>query len=508
MNKMIIALILITGLLGILPIHGETVRKSALSGSWYPSDAKVLKTALTKLYESIPESKSGKEIKGLILPHASYYYSGKAAVTAYSLIKHQKIRRIIILAPTHTQYIRGASVPEYDYYETPLGKVPMDNEVIKKLRSSGLFQNVQSAHTQEHSIEIQLPLLQMILKDFKIVPILIGQADAKDANKLADALKPFINNETLVIASSDFTHHGSRFGYEPFKTDQKDKLNNLDHNAFKYIEKMDAEGFLNYVNISGATICGARPITVLIDLMKPAEVKEITYYTSGDVTGDWDSSVSYLAAVFYPGKEGNKPEKKNVKKKEKGNDMSVMLNQEEKVTLLKLARETLELWVKEERIPDDVESRYNITDTLKLETGVFVTLKMRGNLRGCIGFVTGREPTYKAVMANAVNASTHDPRFSHVTPNELNKIDIEISVMTPLEKVKDVSEIEVGKHGLVMKKGYNSGLLLPQVPVEWKWTRDEFLTQTCRKAGLSGNCWKDKDTEILKFSAQVFGEKE
>ncbi len=487
------------------------VRPSALAGQWYPDDAAKIKQGLLGLIQHAKKVELEQTVRGLILPHASYYYSGRAAAAGYRLISDCAYKRVIILAPAHTAMFHGASIMQTRNYVTPLGKVPVDVEVRDKLLQNELFQSVERAHVNEHSIEIQLPFLQFVLRPgFKIVPVLIGSVGDNEIVRIADALRPYMDNYTLVIASSDFTHHGPRFRYDMYKKNQKSNLYKLDHDAFAFVKKYNQKGFTNFVKVSGATICGVHPIGILIHLMKGKAVTELDYYTSGDITGDWTNSVSYLSAAFTDSGKSMKKDKpkKDIKKnaKKDTNIMSKELSKKEQQTLLTLARETLETWIKEQKVPEDIESRYDITNLLKEEMGVFVTLNKKSRLRGCIGYVTGQDSLYRSVMANAVNASTRDPRFRAVTPDELKEIHIEISVMTPLTEVKDIEEIEVGKHGLVMSKGFRRGLLLPQVPVEWKWNRTEFLENTCRKAGLPTGCWKDEDVKIEKFSAQVFGE--
>lgn len=189
-----------------------------------------------------------------------------------------------------------------------------------------------------------------------------------------------------------------------------------------------------------------------------------------------------------------------------------MLSEEEKKTSLRVARYVLESWVRNKKKPTDIETKFPITDKLKEKRGVFVTLEVgrqckKKKLRGCIGYITGVKPVYKTIVDNAVNASTKDSRFSPVTPKELGNISIEISVMTPLEVCRP-EDIVVGRDGIIIEKGFYSGLLLPQVATEYGWDRTEFLEHTCWKAGLYENAWKDPDTVIKKFSAQVFNEDE
>jgi AmmeMemoRadiSam system protein A len=183
---------------------------------------------------------------------------------------------------------------------------------------------------------------------------------------------------------------------------------------------------------------------------------------------------------------------------------SLQLNTEQKKTLIDIAKKTITSAVNKKNIPDFIIS----DPALSIKCGAFVTIHKNGNLRGCIGNIVGTVALYKTVIKMAVEASLHDPRFGPVMPGELGDIDIEISVLSPFEKISDINVIEVGVHGLFIKNGYYQGLLLPQVATEYNWDRKEFLEHTCQKAGLPGDCYKGKSCEIFIFSATVFGEKD
>jgi len=362
-----------------------------------------------------------------------------------------------------------------------------------KLKKSKLFALYPAAEEKKHSIEIQLPFLQRVSKNFKIIPIIIGNIKEGDYKKIAETLMPCITPDTLVIASSDFTHYGSKYGYIPFENNIPENLQNLDMGVIKNILKMDAPNFLNYISKTGDTICGSLPISILIYIMKKkgAQAKLLKYSTSGEITGDYNNSVSYASIVFM----------KDTEKQQEPTELS----SDEGEVLLKLARATLESYVKEGKIPD-IDNK-DITKKLQEERGVFVTLTRRGQLRGCIGYIQGIMPLYKAVIDNAINAATKDSRFPTVKPAELNKIEIEISVMTPLKTIDTIEEIQVGLHGLVLKKDFYSGVLLPQVATEYGWDRTTFLEHVSMKAGLNKNAWKDENAQIQIFSAQIFHER-
>jgi AmmeMemoRadiSam system protein A len=184
-------------------------------------------------------------------------------------------------------------------------------------------------------------------------------------------------------------------------------------------------------------------------------------------------------------------------------EISQNISAESQDLLLKIARTSIENHLKKQKPP-----KFEITDkNLLQKRGAFVTLHKHGQLRGCIGYVLPYKPLHQTVAEMAVAAATEDPRFMPVTLDEMDEIDIEISALSTLKKIESIEEIEVGKHGLYVKRGVNSGLLLPQVATEYEWDRKEFLERTCQKAGLPKNAWKDSRTEISIFSAQIFGEK-
>ena len=183
--------------------------------------------------------------------------------------------------------------------------------------------------------------------------------------------------------------------------------------------------------------------------------------------------------------------------------ISHMLSTEEQHALLKLARDTIAEYLRD-------GSRHELPPAAGIfaeECGAFVTLHEDGELRGCIGNMVGRGPLVETIREMAIAAATQDPRFESVSLNEMDRIDIEISVLSPMKRIRDVSKIEVGTHGILMRRGAHQGVLLPQVATEWGWGRDEFLRHTCMKAGLPTDAWKDPETAIEIFSAQVFGEK-
>jgi AmmeMemoRadiSam system protein B len=277
----------------------EMVRKSPIAGTWYPGDKKQLHYQIEDYFAKAKTPALEGRILALISPHAGIQWSGQAAAYGYKLLKGKKVKRVIVLGPSHYSGFRGIATSGEEYYETPLGKIKVDKEISQALYKIPLFQGPRDAELQEHSLEMQLPFLQVALGEFVLVPLVVGEMSVKDYAEAAKVLSPYLDSNTVIVASSDFTHYGYRFGYLPFKEDLRNNLKKLDDGAIKKIIGKDFQGFLNYVDETGATICGTRPIGILLKML-PASAQGtlLNYYTSGDLTGDFSSSVSYASIIF------------------------------------------------------------------------------------------------------------------------------------------------------------------------------------------------------------------
>ncbi len=479
------------------------VRPAAKAGTWYEGKADKLKKQIDAYFQAArPPSEPGT-LRAVISPHAGYLYSGQTAAFGYKLVRKGKTKRVIVLAPSHYERFEGGSILDVTHYETPLGRIPLDRKACDEILRHAHFTSIPSAHRDEHSLELQLPFLQVALPEgFELIPILIGGLDSSWYEEMAKCLLPYWDESTLLVASSDFTHYGRNFGYTPFKTDIPENLEKLDRGAVQEILELNEKGFSAYVKKTGATICGRKPIAVLLTMAASREIKAdlLDYTTSGKLTGDYTNSVSYASIGFFEA-DGGDPGASDA------DSDAYVLEEEEKATLLKLARHTLKTFLSTGKKPDDLTA-FQITDTLKKHRGVFVTLKINGRLRGCIGYLEGVRPLYKAVIVNTINAASTDPRFPRVKPSEEKKIHMEISVLSPILPVRDLNEIKVGRDGLIIQRGSYRGTLLPQVPGEQGWNRMEFLEACCRKAGLPKDAYKDSNTTIKRYSAQVFSEQE
>ena len=485
-------------LVGDLPGEGQNVREPAVAGRFYPDS----KTELTKkinnyLDKALIESLPGKPV-AIISPHAGYQYSGAVAAYGFKAIKDYKYKRVIILAPSHYSRYRGASILDVDAYKTPLGLVNLNSGICNNLVNNppfiGTFKN---AHKREHSLEVQLPFLQTVLgDDFELIPVLISRLNSEEVDFIADKLRPLIDEDTLIVVSSDFTHYGHGYDYVPFKKDVEANIRKLDHGAIERILALDLDGFFRYKGATGITACGFMPISVMMKIL-PSNVqgKVLNYDTSGNILDDFNTSVSYASIVFT----------RDIEPPDIIGD-SNGLNSDEKLTLLEVARNTLEYCVKEGKKPHLNSGEYTLTQTLKNKRGVFVTLNKNGNLRGCIGHIQPREQLFDAVIDNTINSSMNDGRFRPVSEDELSDIEIDISVLSPIKKISGAEKFITGKHGIIICLGGMRAVFLPQVATEQGWDREETLAQLCNKAGLPSYAWKDDEMEFFVFTAEVFHE--
>ena len=496
----------------------KTTRTYLATGNWYPPNAADLNSMLDQFFGKAQAKELPGKIVGLIGPHAGFSYSGQCMANAYKSLQNPSlagnIERVILMGVSHRAGFYGAVVSSFDFDSTPLGSIPMDTSVAKELAKEKFFRVNDRAIQYEHSIENHLPFLQRALKGktFKVVPILFGSLDKKDFKTMAAAIKKYVDDKTLVIASTDLTHYGANFDYTPFKTDLEANLTKLDMGIITPITRLDFDDYFEYRRKTGITMCGFAPVGVLMEMFadKAHKATLIDYYKSGDRNKDYTLSVSYASIIISETKGGKKTMTDTAIKQD---ESPAKLTKQEQKVLLRIARDTLDQYIENGALAEDLEKKYEISANLEAAAGVFVTLRKKGDLRGCIGSIVGTEPLYLGVQGNAVKSAVRDPRFSPVKKAELDDIDIEISVMTPLQPLDDYKKIRLGTDGVIIKKGYYQAVYLPQVATETGWNLGQFLGSLCQKAGLPSNSYlpaqnkDDEKMEFLIFQAQVFGEK-
>jgi hypothetical protein len=466
----------------------KNIRESAIAGSWYPGDPSQLTNDVKGYLAHVPQQKIDGELVALIAPHAGYLYSGQVAAYAYKLLEGKRYDVVVIVSPSHYVYFKGASIYPSGGFRTPLGIVPIAEDIAEALmEKTPLIYYLAQAHTKEHAVEIELPFLQVVFKDFRLVPIVMGEQDLPTCQEVGKAIAEVVKGKNaLLVASTDLSH------FHPYA-----EAKQLDQVVIDRVNAFDPLGLSKDLGQGRCEACGGGPVVAIMlaaQALGANKGKVLHYANSGDVTGDRSSVVGYMAACLYKSAKAQKQPKKG----RVGVDLG--LNAEEKKTLHEIAHTVIWNKVSGKAVPEfHVQS-----EKLKELRGAFVTINKSGSLRGCIGHIKGTKPLYKTVEEMAEAAAFDDPRFPPVTKDELKDLSIEISVLTPFKQITDVNEIEVGKHGIYMERGFYSGLLLPQVATEYGWDRETFLEQTCRKAGLPPDAWKDKDTKIYIFSADIF----
>ncbi len=465
-------------------------REPVAAGRFYPADKVTLQRDVAQLFANCTKPNDQHFVRAIISPHAGYVFSGKIAAAAFSTIQNtNSYKNIFIIGSSHVMAFEGASVYHRGDFITPIGKVIVNKEIANKLRNENkIFDFPVTAHLQEHSIEVQLPFIQYYFANNPmIVPIIIGTNNNSTIKKISDALKPWFTSENLFVISSDFSHYPS---YKD--ANEADKLtssgiisgnptiflNNLKENTNKQIPGL------------ATSMCGWTSGLTLLYLAwgdDQLEFRHIDYCNSGDSSyGGKDEVVGYHAISLF--------EKKNLSSTNKKSD-EVSFTREESDMLIKIARNSIRgMLYEKKRIAIDESSLPGI---FKEKMGAFVTLKISGVLRGCIGRFVSSDPLYEAVRASAISSAFEDPRFNPLTKEEFNKTSIEITVLGPLRKINNISEIKLGKHGIYIKKDSRAGTMLPQVAIEYGWTVEQFLGYTARdKAGIGWDGWKDADIFI------------
>jgi len=481
--------------------YAEESQKPAVAGRFYSKDKTTLKNMVDGFIDKAKPQKIEGQVKAIISPHAGYRYSGKVAGYAFKMVKDQPFNAVIIIAPSHHYGFEGLNVLDRDSYLTPLGRVPIDKEITKEF--IGFDKRIaynERPFLKEHAAEVQIPFVQRALKDAKIVIILTGYPSHDTCTLLRDSLTNVLKKreDVLLVVSSDMSH------YYPEK-----RAYEIDSSTLEAIERFDPETlFLKFTSMSSKDKpCGG---TGIVGAMMAAKnlgadrIKVLRYATSGDVTGDETGVVGYSASVMYkylsPTYIERLPDKED-----KENKMDELLTKKQKKRLLEIAKNTIEAYVKERKELDIKEE----DPVLNQEMGAFVTIHKKGKLRGCIGNMVGQGPLYLTIRDMAISASTQDPRFSPVTTKELEDIDVEISVLSPLKKIDNPDKIIMGKHGVIVKSGFSSGVYLPQVATETGWSKEEFMDSLCmHKAGLPADSWKKGSCDIHIFTAEVFGEQQ
>jgi hypothetical protein len=416
-------------------------------------------------------------------------YSGPVAAAVYRCLEHSRPRRIVLLGFSHRQGVQGIAVPRVETISTPLGQTRIDVEAARELSEHPPFHASPERFLCDHSVEIQLPFLQVVAPDAVVLPLYAGHLSVTDRDGAACRLRRLLEDDgTVLVASSDFTHYGSDFGYVPFPPDEDTpyRLKRLDGEIIDAAGSLDSGLFLEELRRTKATMCGYEPVALLLETLRDAPGEEVfqetlDYQTSAEITSEYDHSVSYGALAYFPYD-------------------AFLLSTESQIALLDSVRRTLaELLSTGERHPVEPASLPELTQRL----GVFVTLYQDRLLKGCIGRCHEPEPLAHSVPRLALSAALDDTRFEPI--DSAKPLEIEISVLSPLKRIRHPEQLIAGEHGGVLECGSQSGLLLPKVASERNWNAAQFLTALAQKAGLSRDIYRNSAARLSVFRAQVFG---
>lgn len=426
------------------------VRPPAVAGTFYPADAAALR-AQVEGHLAAAATTATAIPKALVAPHAGYVYSGPVAGTAYAAIAplRGRVRRVVLLGPTHRVAVRGLALPGADRFRTPLGEVEIDAEAVAKLAPLPQVITSAAAHAQEHSLEVHLPFLQATLGEFRLVPLTVGNATADEVAEVLETL--WGGEETLVIVSSDLSHYLPHAAATRTDRDTVDDILRLDP------------------HLDHGQACGATPLNGLLLVSRRRHLRPmlLDLRTSGDTAGDRDRVVGYASIAFLEDGVSSDPDT--------GDDRGR--------AMLRIARAAIgrQLGL---AMPAPKAAPF-----LQAPGAVFVTLTRDGALRGCIGSLQAHRPLWEDIEKNARSAAFLDPRFPPVSLREFDRLTVEVSLLSPPEPVSFqdradlLAQLRPGIDGVILDGDGHRGTFLPQV---WESlpAPAQFLAQLLRKAGL------------------------
>jgi len=480
-----------------------SIREPVVAGRFYSASVAKLKLGIEKFMQDALPARVGNPV-AIVVPHAGYIYSGQICADGFRQAANSKYDTVVVLGTNHTNgSFRKVSLYPGGGFRTPLGDVPVDRDIVAALIAAAPEDCVldKSLHASEHSVEVMVPFIQVVFPKAKILPAVVGSSDPDITARFGRALAKVLKNKrALIVASSDLSHYPTADDAAAVDRETLAAIAGLDPDAFR---KTAEARPVKAVSELHTRACGEAPILVAMEAARALGAirgEVISYANSGDVSvGDRSRVVGYGAVAFTADPE----ERSHTDAPTPMAVVPASLRLEDKKALLAFSRETL--------------SRIFLTDTVPLargfaphlrETrGVFVTLKKKGELRGCIGRIVGDGPLDELVGAMTLQSAFNDGRFDPLGPSELKEIEIEISVLTPLKEVSSPAAIVAGRDGVLLIKGGRSAVFLPQVATEQGWNREEMLDHLCRKAGLPPGSWKE-GARLQVFQADVFGDSE
>jgi MEMO1 family protein len=434
------------------------IRLSIVAGQFYPEPKEELEAMIKTM---VDDNVVKEDIIGAVSPHAGYTYSGPVTGAVFSRMKLKDT--VIILGPNHTGRGKPFSISTSGKWRTPFGNVEIDSELAKKiLVTSRYLREDYEAHRMEHSIEVQLPFLQYLKKDIKLVPIVLSFGTVETyrdiGREIARAVKD-LGRQVIIIASSDMTHYESQ-----------ESAKNKDSQAIEAMLKLDEYALARKVEELKITMCGYAPAVVMLTAAKElggTRAELVKYQTSGDATGDYSSVVGYAGILI-----------------------------KEMSPLVRLAHQTVENYITENKV---INPPVELTPEMKEQAGVFVSIHEHGELRGCIGtFQPTTENVATEVITNAISSATRDPRFPPISAQELKDLDINVDVLTNPEPVESKEQLDPKKYGVIVESGWRKGLLLPDL--EGVDSVDQQISICCAKAGIGSR----EKTKLYRFEVKRY----
>jgi AmmeMemoRadiSam system protein B/AmmeMemoRadiSam system protein A len=470
--------------------YADAVRQPVWAGKFYPQDASELTRQIEQLTQKAQKSQvrlpADKALRALIMPHAGYIYSGLTAAHASLVLKRNQFSKVILIGPDHRIGIRNGAICDAVAYQTPLGRIDLHQDTARLRRIPSLFQSLPLSKDREHSLEVIVPFLQTYLGEFELVPIVVGRTDI---DRFSDALVPLIEDDTLLVVSSDLSHYLSYS--EAVAVDRQSINGIMNLTAAKLVDKDNRA-------------CGLMPLLILMDIARRSHWQPVFlhYSNSGDTAGGRSRVVGYTAVAFF----GDQPMENQL-------DSNADFTEEQGQLLVKLARHTILDNLGRKIVATESDRLVDPPRDAKFQShcGTFVTLKIHGQLRGCIGNLTSTETVWDGIKRNAINAAFHDPRFSPLTDKEFDQAEIEVSILTeprPLayNNGQDlIQKLRINVDGVIIRQGGASATFLPQV---WEQLPqpEQFLSHLCTKAGLPSDAWKNSELEVLTYQVQYFEE--
>jgi MEMO1 family protein len=512
--RVLLAFVILAGASSCPRAHSGDVRPPAVAGKFYPESPVMLRKAVEGFFaEAVPGGRENPV--AIVAPHAGYIFSGQIAADAFAQVRQRSVDLVVILGTNHTAPgLSRIAVHPGRGFRTPLGVATIDREMAAALTAASSDCIAEAGpHEKEHSVEVQVPFVQVRFPEAKILPLVVGNPDEVLCSRFGKILADVVRHRrVLIVASTDLSHYPAHEDATRVDLATLGSLAALDDASFRAAVH---SGSRNSVPGLVTAACGKGPVLVALSAARHLGAQEatiISYANSGDTSvGDRERVVGYGAAAM-KAKQATLRQSDTFSQARGGvvpaiaagtpvPSGSCSLGNEDRKSLLRFARSTLSRFLETATTP----LARGFGESARQQRGVFVTLKKHGELRGCIGQMTPDAPLCTLVGKTILKSAFEDRRFPPVTRDELEDISIEISVLTPFQPVSSAAAIIVGRDGVLLRKGERGAVFLPQVAPEQGWGREEMLDHLCRKAGLAAGAWRE-GAQLFTFQAVVFGE--